>query len=59
MKEVITTSIVLGFDQKKTLFFEEGSWFKLNNLVLVLRVTLTFYTNVEKELKIKSENFGS
>ena len=41
MREVITTSILLGFDQKNR-FFEEWSWFKFNNLGLALGANLKF-----------------
>ena len=36
MREVIITTILLGFDQKKNFFFEDCAWLKLNNLGLVL-----------------------
>ena len=38
MREVITTSILSGFDQKKH-FFERWSWFKFINLGLTLGMT--------------------
>ena len=47
MREVIITSILLGFDQKKH-FFEECSWFRFNNLELTIGIALTFYTSVGK-----------
>ena len=52
MREVIITSIIQGFD-RKTLFFEEWSWFKFNNFGLALGMTLKFYTTVSKGLKLK------
>ena len=50
MREVITTSILLGFDQKNP-FFEGWCWFKFNNLGLARGIDLKFYTSVAKELK--------
>ena len=38
--EVIITPISEGFDQKNHFFFEESSWFKFNNLELVLGMVL-------------------
>ena len=57
MKVVIITSILKGFDQKTT-FFERQSWFKFNNLGLVLGTNLKFYTIVAKRLKLKVRKFG-
>ena len=51
MREVITTSILLGFDQKNR-FFEEWSWFKFNNLGLAIGANLKF-TQVGKRVKTK------
>ena len=51
MREVITTSILLGFDQKNR-FFEEWSWFKFNNLGLELGANLKF-TPVWQKVKTK------
>ena len=56
MREVIITSILKGFD-RKNLFFEECSRFKLNNLTLVLGMVLKSYTSVEKELTLKVRKF--
>ena len=53
MGEVIITSILYGFDQKKNNFFEVCYWFKFNNLGLTLGLVLMFYINVEKGLKLK------
>ena len=52
MRQVIITSILQEFDQKKQ-FFGGSSCFKLSNLELVLGMALKFDTNVSKELKIK------
>ena len=56
IREVITTSILKGFDQKNR-FFEGWSWFKFNNLGLALGVNLKFYTSVAKGLKLKVRKF--
>ena len=56
MREVITASILLGFDQKNR-FFEGWSWFKFNNLGLALGTNLKFYTSVTKGLKLKVRKF--
>ena len=56
MREVITTSILEGFDQKNP-FFEGWSWFKFNNLGLARGTDLKFYTSVAKELKLKGSKF--
>ena len=50
--EVIITSIYIDLT-RKTDFFEEGSWSKLNNLRLVLGMALKIYSSVEKWLKLK------
>ena len=42
---------------RKTTFFEEWSWFKLNNLGLVLVTNLKFYTSLWKGLKLKVRKF--
>ena len=42
---------------RKTTFFEEWSWFKLNNLGLALGTNLAFYTTVAKGLKLKVKKF--
>ena len=55
MKDVITTSILQGFD-KKNHFFEGRSWFKFNNLGLALVMVLKLYTSVAKGLKLKVRN---
>ena len=54
MREVITTSISSGFDQKKNNFFEGCCCFKLNNLGLGLGMSLKFYIS-GKRVKIKSQ----
>ena len=56
MTEVITTSILQGFELKNS-FFEEWPWFKFNNLGLALGMALKFYTNVAKRLKLKIRKF--
>ena len=42
---------------RKTTFFEGWSWFKFNNLGMALAMTLKFYTNVAKGLKLKVRKF--
>ena len=56
MREVIITSILQGFDQKNH-FFQGRSWFKFNNLGLVLGIASKFYTSVAKGLKLKVRKF--
>ena len=56
-REVITNSILQGFDLKKKNFFEAWSWFKFNNLGLALGMTLKFYTSVAKGLRLKVRKF--
>ena len=56
MREVVTTSILSGFDQKNC-FFEGWSWLKFNNLELALGTNLKFYTSVAKGLKLKVRKF--
>ena len=56
MREVITTSILEGFDQKNR-FFEGWSWFKFNNFGLALGTNLKFYTSLSKGLKLKVRKF--
>ena len=56
MREVITTSILEGFNQKKQ-FFEGCFWFKFNNLGLAIATALKFNTNVAERLKLKVRNF--
>ena len=56
MREVIITSILKGFDQKKH-FFEGCFWFKFNNLELALGMALKSNINVAKRLKLKVRNF--
>ena len=41
----------------KTVLFEVWSWFKSNDLGLVLGTPLMFYTSVEKGLKLKVRKF--
>ena len=52
MKELLTTSILQGFDQKNN-FFEGCFWFKLNNLGLTIGMALKFSTSAVKGLKLK------
>ena len=56
MREVITTSMLYGFD-KKNRFFKGWFWFKFNNLGLALGTSLKFYTSVAKRLKLKVRMF--
>ena len=56
MKEVIITSSLQGFYQKK-LFFRERSCFKFNNLGLTLGINLKFYFRVAKRLKLNVRKF--
>ena len=42
---------------RKTAFLEGWSLFKFNNLGLVLRTNLKFYTSVAKELTLKARKF--
>ena len=56
IREVIITSILLGFYLKKQ-FFDGCSWFKFNNLGLPLGMTLKFYASVTKVLKLKVRKF--
>ena len=53
IREVITTSVLWGFDHKG------WSWFKFNNLGLALGANLKFYTSVTKGSKLKSQNVGA
>ena len=56
VKEVITTSILSGFDQKNRIF-ERWSWLKFNNLKLALSTNLKFWPSVAKGLKLKVRKF--
>ena len=56
LREVITTSILKGFDQKNR-FFQRWSWFKFNNLGLALGMALKFNTSVAKGSKVKVRKF--
>ena len=56
MKEVITTSVLSGFDQKNRIF-ERWSWLKFSSLKLALGTNLKFYTNVAKGLRLKVRKF--
>ena len=58
MRQVIIAQILYGFDQKNR-FFEGWSWFKFNNLRLVLGKALKFYSGMAKGLKLKFEFDGS
>ena len=42
---------------RKTAFFEGWSWFKFNNLGLVLGPKLKIYTSLAKGLKLKVRKF--
>ena len=50
MTDDIINEILYGFDYKNR-FFRGWSWFKFNNLRLVLGMVLTFYSWVEKSQK--------
>ena len=52
MREVIITSVLQRFNQKKH-FFEGWTWFKFNNFGLTQGTALKFYTNVAEGLKLK------
>ena len=56
MRELITTSILYGIDQKNR-FLEWWSWFKFNNLGLALGTNFKLYTSVAKGLKLKVSRF--
>ena len=52
MREVIITQILYELDQK-TRYFEGWSWFKFNNLRLVLCKALKVYSSMGRRLKLK------
>ena len=54
MREIIITSIFWGFDQK-THFFERWSWFKFNNLWLILTIGLEILQPCGKRVKTKNQ----
>ena len=54
--EVIISLILYRFDHKNC-FFEEWSWFKLNNLGLALGTSLEFYMSLAQGLKVKVRKF--
>ena len=56
MREVIITSILEGFDQKKK-YFCGVFWFKFNNLGLAIGMALKFNTNLAERLKLKVRKF--
>ena len=56
MREVITTSILWGFDRKNRLF-EGLSWFKFNNLGLALSTNLKILHQCAKGLKLIARKF--
>ena len=56
MREVIITSVLLGFDQRNRIF-EGWSWFRFNNLRLAISTNLKMYTSVAKGLKLKARKF--
>ena len=56
MKEIIMTSVLQGFDQKKN-FLEGWFWFKINNLELVLGSALKFRNSEVKGFKPKVRKF--
>ena len=51
IREVIITTMVWGFDQKKP-FFEGCACMKFNHLALALGMTLKVYTSVAKRVKV-------
>ena len=53
IREVIITSVLWGFDQQKTNFFEGWSRLQLNNLGQVLGMSWKVYTSVAKGLKLE------
>ena len=54
MKEVITTLILQGFDQKNR-FFEGWSWLKFNNLGLAQSTNLKFYISLPTFVEVTGE----
>ena len=56
VREVIITSILWEFD-KKNCFFRGWSWFKFNNMGLVLGTNLKLYTSVKEGSKLKVRQF--
>ena len=42
---------------RKTAFFNGRSWFNFNNLGLAMGISLTFYTRLPKDFKIKVRKF--
>ena len=52
MTEVVITETYTDLT-RKTDYFEEWSWFRFNNLRVVLVMTLKCYSCVEKRLKLK------
>ena len=42
MTEIVVTTILLGFDKKKSIFSEKCCWFKFNNLGQALVMALKF-----------------
>ena len=56
VREVIITSILWEFD-KKNCFFQGWSWFKFNNMGLVLGTNLKLYTSVKEGSKLKVRQF--
>ena len=53
MREIITTSVLKGFDKKK--YFKGCSWFKCIIVRLVPDMTFKFYTSVAKGLKLSQK----
>ena len=56
MREVVITSILERFDQKKNVWVG-CFWFEFNNLGLALGMDLKFNTNVAEKLKLKVRKF--
>ena len=55
MREILPISILEDLP-RKTDFLKDWSWFKFNNL-LVLEMTLEFYSSVAKSLKTNLKEF--
>ena len=56
MKEIITNFILQRFDQKNPDFLR-GSWFKVDDVGLVLVTALQINSSVTKGLKLKVRKF--
>ena len=56
MREIIITSVLYGFDQKKQVFWVMRL-VKFNNLGMALGMALKIYKSVAKVLKLKVKKF--